>query len=386
MIQLSALILSLLPAAQEGGGAPPPTPVVAVRAVERSVAPRIRVTGSLMPLHDARLTARETGPIEGEVPRAGTLVKKGDVIARLDPRRLEAERRRLSASLEEASANLEAALAEEANAALDLESLRAARERDSVSAREVRTAEARERMATAQVGAARARREALGAERDLVEVRLADTRIVAPFDGAVVERFAETGEWVVPGTAVVRLVSTGSLEATLDAPERLLGGAAALSEPLSVTVDATGAVVSAVDPRVVPEVSAASRSFRVMADLRPAADAPPLAPGMSISSWLPSGPAAPAIIVPKNALAYRPTGPQITVVKGPEQGAEPATKVIGTAVTLPVQIAFELENEVALRPGPVAAGDVVVTEGNERLFPGMPVDANIEAPEASDNR
>jgi hypothetical protein len=45
---------------------------------------------------------------------------------------------------------------------------------------------------------------------------------------------------------------------------------------------------------------------------------------------------------------------------------------------VPVVIRYEADREVALEPGALQAGSVVVVEGNERLYPGTPVLATID--------
>ncbi|MEL6908136.1 MAG: efflux RND transporter periplasmic adaptor subunit, partial [Planctomycetota bacterium] len=261
--------------------------------------------------------------------------------------------------------------AELAEAARDLEALRAARAGDAVSEREVRVALARRDVAAAGETAAAARIEALDADAALLELRVSDTVVRAPFDGVVVERLAEVGEWVSPGDPVVRVVSTATVEIWLDVPERLLAGVGASDGRFEARVPSSDLRVPLEDARVLPLVDRASRTFRVVGRSAGAG----LAPGMSVEAEVPTGERAPWTLVPKDALKYRPTGIVVAVVKGSDEGAATVT---GPAVDLPVEIAFELAGEVALRPGAVQPGDVVVVEGNERLFPGAPVLATIE--------
>lgn len=63
---------------------------------------------------------------------------------------------------------------------------------------------------------------------------------------------------------------------------------------------------------------------------------------------------------------------------GQDEGGE---SLSGVAAMLPISILFETDREVAIAPGALQAGAVVITEGNERLFPGTPVSATIAAKE-----
>jgi hypothetical protein len=79
-------------------------------------------------------------------------------------------------------------------------------------------------------------------------------------------------------------------------------------------------------------------------------------------------------MLPKDALVYRPGGTGVMVVKGMDEGG---TSLNGTATLVPVTVMFETDRDVAIAPGAVEPGEVVVVEGNERLFPGTMVAAKI---------
>ena len=143
-------------------------------------------------------------------------------------------------------------------------------------------------------------------------------------------------------------------------------------------VPALQASVELSDVRVLPLVTEGTRNFRVVGR---AGMADGLAAGMSVAADLPTGEQRSWLLVPKDALTYRPTGVMVTVVQGADEGGDTLT---GAAVGMPADIAFELDRHVALRPGAVQDGAVVVVEGNERLFPGATVAATIEPAKAGE--
>lgn len=346
-----------------------------MRALEQELVPRHLVTGSLRSFHEAQVGSREAGMLLSLAAREGTSWLKGDVLAQLDDVRLAAERLATHGRLLEAEADVDSAQAESQDAAADLASLEAVTAKDGVSERELRAARTRALVSKAKYAAAVARVQSLQAELQVMDVRLADTRILAPFDGTVVERHAEMGEWLAAGDPVVTLVSTTSFELRLDVPERLLPGAAEFGDTLSFKLGSSGREVQANALKTVPWVNPRTRTFRVLATVT--GEGLGLGSGMSVAAYLPGGAPATALTVPKDALVYRPSGVTVTVVKGKDEGG---TNLTGAAVTLPVSIAYELDREVVLEPGPVSAGDVVVVEGNERLYPGATVAASITAP------
>ena len=68
-----------------------------------------------------------------------------------------------------------------------------------------------------------------------------------------------------------------------------------------------------------------------------------------------------ALVIPRDALVYGVTTTQ--VVKSEE----------GKAAPVPVEVIARGRDEVLIRAEGLAAGDTVVTRGNERVFPGQPL-------------
>lgn len=375
----------------------PPAPVTACLVESREVMQRERVTGSLRAASEAVLAALEEGAVTAFPLREGEAVHAGDTLAVIDARRLEAARVGVVASRAEAGAIHAQRLAEAQDAREDLASLESAAKSDAISQREVRRARTALVVAEAQLQAAAMRLEALDAELALLDVRLVDSTLRAPFDGVVVERHVEVGEWVKAGDPMLTLVSAGALEVWLDVPERMLGQLAGLGNELTVELGAERVPHRAVAPRVVPRVDPSTRTFALVATLAPSLEsqgaasqgagahgaaqsvaeglAQGLSPGVSASAWLSIGRRDEALMVPKDALVYRPGGVAVMVIMG---DSKEGPTVAGTAALVPVVVRFEAEREVALEPGAVQAGALVVTEGNERLFPGTPVLATVD--------
>ncbi len=368
---VSALFVSTeLAAAQDER---PPTVVHAIRAASRPVVQHESVSGSIRTAADAELAAREDGAVEAFDVREGMEVHKGDVLVRLDARRLEAMRAQTLAMAAEAAATRVRRDAEVADATLDLAAYEKASGGDAISERALRQARTRLAVAAADATAAQKREEALAAEITLLDIRVSDMAVRAPFDGVVVERHVEVGEWVTPGTALVTLVSTTRLEVWLDIPQRLLERIASAGSTLRIATGAGRVDVEATEPRMIPRVDPRSRMFSLVARIEGDA-ARGLSPGMSARAYLPVGETRETLMLPKDALVYRPGGTGVMIVKGMDEGG---TSLNGIATLAPVTVMFETDREVAIKPGAVETGDVVIVEGNERLFPGTMVAAKI---------
>ncbi len=165
----------------------------------------IPVTGVLTSPRDASLSAQTSGTIIS-VAEVGSRVERGDVVAKLDDRLIQA-------ALEQAQATRLSALAA-SELAQDLFTRQEPLYRDSIiSAIEFENVRSRlnqSKAALAQVDAVVA-----GAKQ-----QLENTFVRAPFSGAIEGRMAEKGEQVMPGSPIVRIVDTSSLKIQAGVPER----------------------------------------------------------------------------------------------------------------------------------------------------------------------
>lgn len=153
-----------------------------------------------------------------------------------------ADIRRIHATLEEAQRNFQrtqqlargnAATPQELDAARAR--LREAQAQLGSLAANRDVASGRARAALAAVGSARAAVESSEAALQLARVQLQQATLVAPFEGVVVNRNVEEGEWVAPGTPVITLEDASRPWVRLDLEETQLRGLR-LGAPVSVSV------------------------------------------------------------------------------------------------------------------------------------------------------
>jgi len=139
----------------------------------------------------------DPGRIAAVLVEAGDHVRKGQLLAQLNPLTAESQLDNAAAALEEDKASAAAAQTEWSRAERDTD-LFSTEESERRHAAAL-TAQARVKAAEAQVADARS--------------RLAHTRIVAPGDGIVLTRTAEVGQIAVPGSTVLfHLASDGQVE------------------------------------------------------------------------------------------------------------------------------------------------------------------------------
>lgn len=340
-----------------------PTPVFVAPVVQETTQEFERVIGSLRAKRISEMAALEEGALIELAVREADVVAQGDVIARIDDRRLKASRAQLEADLAMAGATLTERQAQLTNAKADLDAIERASKSGAISDRDLRNARTAVQTSEALANAAQQSITALEAQRDLLDLRLADTVVRAPFAATVTMRHAEIGQWIRPGDPLVTLVSTGALEAWLDIPERLVGRVDTAREAMQVHLEASGQDVKGTKARSVPTVDMRARTFNLILDI--ANDANALHPGMSISAQIPVGQPAKHLVVPKDAIVRRGDSALLVVVD-----AESKAQYAPVRVLFASGAGFAVESLV---PGGLTAGTQVVVEGNERTFPGTPV-------------
>ncbi len=221
----------------------------------------------------------------------------------------------------------------------------------------------------AQAAAAVAVQEA---EVERIDDQLSKHTIRAPFDGWVVERFTEQGQWVSRGGLIARIAELDRLEIEVQVPELSVG---MLRENAEVRLDfdaAPGHAWIGRMARIVPQADLLSRSFPVRVELANRVEdaVPVLKGGMLARAWLPVGKTGSVTVVPKDALVLG--GPRPLVYRITGTAAAPDAAATGTVQPVEVSLGGAVGGNVEIRSG-LAPGDLVVIRGNERLRPGMAV-------------
>lgn len=348
------------PAARQEAG--PKAAVVQVGTARSGNIPLIGDYRGELVAEAAELSARSSGRLLTVSGQIGDSFAKGDLLARIDA--LEPQRQ-----LAEASAQLQAAEAAQQRVEAQLAAARIELDRGErlqaealMSDQELTALRSQVKVLEAESGAAKAQKASAQARVSLYRAQISDARLVAPFDGAIAERYLDPGSSVQPNTPVLRLVQRGPLRVRFRVPERDLRHLRVGSE-LQVTTQATGArLFPGKLERVSAEVSRTDRTLA--AEGRLAAEHEVLRPGMYANVELTFGTLEGATLVPSSAVFER-----IVDSNTPET----AVFVIedGKAQRKPVSVVGQHEDESAVEGIPVGA--VVVSFGHEAVRDGGPV-------------
>jgi RND family efflux transporter MFP subunit len=186
----------------------------------------LNASGYVVAQRKAALASKVTGRLVAINVEEGDVVKKGDVVARLENEDSAALKNQASANLEVTRAELERTRAELNDAAVNLKRQKDLLIKDYISRLEYDSAEARYKMAAAAVAGAEAAIRANSAALQSAEVSLGYTFIRAPFDGVVLTKNADIGDIITPigaaaeaKAAVVTIADMDSLLVEADVSE-----------------------------------------------------------------------------------------------------------------------------------------------------------------------
>lgn len=339
------ILLSLLAPLLAACGAREPATAPARPVLTQVVAPGAAMTrdvysGEIRARHETDLGFRVGGKLVARTVDAGSRVRKGQVLARLDPEdaRLTAQ----SAVSQRASAESELALAQ---AELDRNAELLSKKFISQSAFDVKQN---------ALAAARARAEQARSQATLASNQAGYTTLVADADGVVVSAAAEPGQVLAAGQPVLKLARDGEKEVVLNAPESQLGrfkvgqavGISLWAAPSQTFAGRIREVAGGADP--------VTRTYAVRVS---AIDAPREAQlGMTANVLFAAGSDANLVLLPLAALTRERDAPAVWIV-------DPATRKVKLR---PVTVGQYREDGVTITAG-LAAGDVVVTAGVHKL-------------------
>lgn len=243
----------------------------------------VEAAGSVAPIRLARVAARIQGQVDGVDVHTGDRVRAGQLLVTTSAPELASR----SAAAASAAGSAEAVLQQ---ARRDLARMERLRVKEAATTQELERA--REAVDVATGNAARARASAR-AEADVAE----QARLVAPFDGVVLERLVDPGDLASPGRVLVAVAddSAWRLEAAVDEQAAV---ALAVGVMARCSIEALAFVGECVVSEMAPAADPATRTVLVKADLPPITG---LRPGL-FGRLATRGPSREAVVVPPSAV------------------------------------------------------------------------------------
>jgi len=320
---------------QDGAGkaserrGPPPPSVLTASVREVPFASTVEALGTVKANEAVDITAKVSSRITAIQFLEGQTVRKGDVLVELDTDEARAD-----------VAIAEAALAESRSVVNRSRELAATK---ALSEQQMEQLETAQRSNEARLAAARA--------------RLAELIIRAPFNGRIGLRNSSVGSLVGPNTVITTLDDISVMKLDFSVPETVLSTLQSGLEIVATSAAYAGESfrgrVLSVDSRIDP----VSRSVIVRAQV-PNRDGK-LKPGMFMSVRLAQD-AGKSLMLPEQALVPERDKQFVFTVRD------------GKAVKTLIAVGRRRPGEVEVLHG-LAVGDLVITEGTQKVRDGMPV-------------
>lgn len=353
---LAAVLIIAPTQGQAQGGA---ASVLVDTVDERDIRDTQAVIGQLVATRRAAVATRIAGVIEVVKFEIGDTLAKGQPLVTMDSSRIIIEKRAAEASIVVAKAGLEVADAKLKLAEQAFE--RQAALKTSTAFSRSRFDDLKQEAVLARSERARAAAQLLSARSSLdrAEYELKHAVVTAPFDGIVIARLAQPGQYMAPGGTVATLLDVTNLEVEADVPSSIASG---LRLGGKVAAEFEGGAKKDVTVRTaipVQNVSTRTRAVRFTAKLNDL-QASHIAIGSTVTLQLPVSAPRKVVSVPKDALLQGGGGWIVYVVV--DNKAEPRPVQLGQAVRDRIEITSGLK-----------AGENVVVRGNERLRPGQSV-------------
>jgi membrane fusion protein (multidrug efflux system) len=263
----------------------PPTTVTSAEVKKADWQPLLTAVGSISPVQGAMISAELAGTVAEINFQSGSLVKKGDVLLKLDVSAEEAQMRSAYADAELAKNDLD-------------------RARDLV---------ARKVISAAEFDAAQAKYTQKKAAVENMQSAIDKKQIRAPFDGTAGIRAVNPGQMVKVGDPLVSLQALGQVFADFSLPQQQLADVKT-DLPVKVTTDAIPdrefegkltAVNSSIDP--------ATRNVTLQATLENQDNALRAGMFVRVKVLLPQN--KPTLFIPATAVSYAPYGNSVFVIE-----------------------------------------------------------------------
>jgi HlyD family secretion protein len=258
-------------------------------------------------------------------------VKKGQILAQIDPATFQAQVEQARANLLLAKANVEKSEAARLDAIRTMERNRVLFTRNFIAKSDLDTSETNHQSAVAQLSASKAQAEQAKAALDYAEINLRYAKIVSPVDGTVISRNVDVGQTVAASFQTPTLFNIAQdltkmqIDTNVDEADI---GKIKVDQPVDFTVDAYADITFR---GKVSEVRSAPTTVQnvVTYDVVVKVDNPDLKlkPGMTANVSIILADKKGVLRVPNAALRFRPAD------KGAERGKEaPAQKGPGVWV------------------------------------------------------
>jgi membrane fusion protein, multidrug efflux system len=286
-------------------------------------------TGTLKPDEEVDMSFETSGKIVKILFTEGTRVKKGDLLAKMNDRPLQAQ-------LEKLLVQLKMSEAKEFRQKSLLD-------KDAISQ------ESYDQMVTDV--------QSIKADINLVRARISETELRAPFDGIIGLRYLSEGSYATSATKIARLVKISPIKIEFSIPEKY-SGEIKVGFPVTFTIDGSDSIYHASVYAVDPKIDVDLKVINIRA-LYPNKNEE-LKPGPYALVILQLSRVDNAIAIPTEAVIAEMEGEKVYIYKK------------GKAQQVKIEIGLRTESKVQITNG-LNYGDTLITTGIMQLRQSLPV-------------
>lgn len=315
-----------------GANGSQPTPTIATAVVTRGdVVETVDATGTLEAVTTVQVGTQVSGTIKALHADFNSRVRRGQVIAELEPSLFETQVEQARASLTRLEADVRRAEVQLEDARQKLGRAKELAYRELIAATDLDTADVNARVADAAMRGAQAQVVQARASLHQNEVNLGHTIITAPIDGIVISRNVDVGQTVAASmqapTLFVIARDLRDMQVAASIAESDVGRVET-GQPVSFTVDAYPSAMfrgTVSQVRLQPVIEQNVVSYVTVIDV-PNPDLR-LRPGMTANVTVETARVTAVLRVPNSALRVRPTGEVLAALgqQATESGGEIAT-------------------------------------------------------------
>ena len=370
--------------AAPGDGKGQPRQVKTVPVVQTPIGDTVTVNGTLAAYDQTTVGMKVAGRLQSITVDLGSVVRKGQAIARLEQQDYQLRVQQAEAALAQTRARVGLSPAgnddrvaleqtgpvREAKAVLD--EAKAKRDRAArlinqgiIPRAEYDTADAEYKVAASRYQDAieeiRNRQGLLAQRRselNLARQQLADTVLYAPINGVVQQKSASVGEYLAAGAPVVDIVQIDPLRLRVDVPERESNNIRN-GQSVRVTVEGDPEAYLGVLKRLSPSISQQNRVLAVEADVR---NSGRLRPGAFVRAEIVTDQVSTAATVPPSAIVTFAGIEKVIIV----EAGKAVEKVVMTgrrgADWVEIKSGVNVGQQVVVNPGNLQSGQPVTVE------------------------
>jgi len=294
----------------------------------------LSLSGSIEANEQVEIHSEVSGIVEGIFFNEGSIVKKGQVLFKVNDIELKAQ--------------LQQAVTKEGLAAENARRAKLLLEKEAISQEEFDISRADYKSAQAQT--------------QLIRAQISKTAVKAPFSGKIGLRSISPGTYITPAVLVAKLVNTGKLKITFSIPEKYASQVKSGST-IDFNVSGSTKTYTAKIYAIEPEVEVATRTLQV----RSIADNVDgnLFPGTFADVKLPLAIIKDAIVVPSEAIVPVQEGKKVFISD------------MGKAKEVMVEATTRTDASILILSG-LKAGDTLITSGVMSLKNEAPVKVKVK--------